>query len=106
MSSVFIKVSVKDRLPDNEEKHLFWHLTDYGYAKFDFYKKKFYQSITQDGGGVYEVEINPSYWFEEIDLPSEEDIIKVAPKKRCVNQFWNGANYVLNKLKGGHNEKD
>lgn len=42
----------------------------------------------------------PEWWLEEIELPSEEEIQSVAPKTRCVNQFWNGANFVLNKLIG------
>lgn len=37
--------------------------------------------------------------MEAVELPSEEEIQSVAPKTRCVNQFWNGANYILNKLK-------
>lgn len=44
---------------------------------------------------------SPRYCLEEIELPSEEEIQEVAPKTRCVNQFWNGANFILNKLKGG-----
>lgn len=64
-----------------------------------------------DRGKMYDYVIHPNwdnieYWLEEIELPSEEDIIEVAPKTRCVNQFWNGANFILNKLKGGQNEKD
>lgn len=44
---------------------------------------------------------NKVEWFlEEIELPSEEEIQSVAPKTRCVNQFWNGVNFILNKLKG------
>lgn len=42
---------------------------------------------------------NKVEWFlEEIELPSEEEIQSVAPKTRCVNQFWNGVNFILNKL--------
>ena len=39
-------------------------------------------------------------WLEEIELPSEEDIIELAQKTSCVNQFWNGAYFILSKLKG------
>ena len=41
----------------------------------------------------------PEYWLEEIELPSEDEMQLVAPKTRCVNQFWNGANFILNHLK-------
>ena len=41
----------------------------------------------------------PDYFLEEIELPREKEIQSVAPKTRCVNQFWNGANYILNLLK-------
>lgn len=43
----------------------------------------------------------PIWWLQEIELPNDNEIQEVAPKTRCVNQFWNGANFVLNKLKGG-----
>jgi len=43
--------------------------------------------------------VSVKYWLEEIELPSEEEIIEVAPNVRCVNQFWNGVNFILNKIK-------
>ncbi|WP_312698183.1 hypothetical protein [Sphingobacterium mizutaii] len=46
------------------------------------------------------------YWLEEIELPSEEEILNVAPKTRCVNQFHNGANFILNHLKSNTNESN
>ena len=48
---------------------------------------------------VYGWDVDPEWWLEEIELPSEEEMQLVAPKTRCVNQFWNGANFILNHLK-------
>lgn len=60
--------------------------------------------ITNNGVAYYDKydgwEYNIEWWLEEIELPSEEEIQSVAPKTRCVNQFWNGVNFILNKLKG------
>lgn len=50
-------------------------------------------------------ELDTKWWLEEIELPSEEEIQSVAPKTRCVNKFWNGANFILNHLKSNTNEK-
>lgn len=89
MSSVFVKrYPSKGELPIIQGKE---YLTDRG---------KMYDYVMHPNWG------NIEYWLEEIELPSEKDIIEVAPKTRCVNQFWNGANFILNKLKGGVNEKD
>lgn len=46
-----------------------------------------------------EVQKDIHWWLEEIELPSEEEIIEVAPNVRCVNQFWDGVNFILNKIK-------
>ena len=43
--------------------------------------------------------IDVTWWLEPIELPTEEEILKVSPKTRCVNQFHNGVNYILNLLK-------
>ena len=41
----------------------------------------------------------PQWWLEEVELPSEDEIIEVAHNVRCVNQFWDGVNFILNKIK-------
>lgn len=98
--TVFIKVKTIERLPSKKDTYL----TDWGVCNFDLDTGKFSQIVTQNGCGSYIVELKPSFWLEEIELPSEEEILEVAPKTRCVNQFWDGANYVLNKLKGGNKQ--
>lgn len=50
----------------------------------------------------------PEYWLEEIELPSEEDLSydMGMPPRKGSDLWWhdqgfkNGANFILNKLKG------
>jgi len=83
---VYRKVLVSERLPTS-----LWVLTPQG--GFNFINGKFkcpHNGTIQEG---------IEYWLEEIELPSEEEIQEVAPNVRCVNQFWNGVNFILNKIK-------
>ena len=41
-----------------------------------------------------------------IELPSNEEIQKESLKSDFEYTFRNGANYVLNKIKGGNNEQE
>ncbi|TCV17170.1 hypothetical protein EDC17_101189 [Sphingobacterium alimentarium] len=47
----------------------------------------------------------PDYWLEEIELPSKEDMNKLKPQDESLagvydSGFYNGASFILNKLKG------
>ena len=102
MSSVFVKVLVNDRFPKRSGDY---H-TDYGIAYFSHSKKKFYQE---------NIVIDPEYWFEEVELPSDDEVVErlmhptyisenISKKSIEIYKFSvrRGASYVLNKLKGGN----
>lgn len=80
METLFRKVLVTERLPDKGDRYF----TNDGIRVYSPHTKQFiftHQAI--------------EYWLEPVELPSEEEIQKVAPKTRCVYQFWSGANYIL-----------
>ena len=60
-----------------------------------------------------EVQENIQWWLEEVELPSGEGLSydTETPTKKGSSLWWYaqgfkaGANYILNKLKGGKNEK-
>ena len=89
--TVFIKVSVKDRIPSVSD---FYH-TNKGIA--------YYSDIFEDWS--YD---DVEYWLEEIELPSEEEIDKSGDdfayphidSAFAFNCFMHGAKFILNKLKG------
>lgn len=93
MASVFVKVKVTERLPNNEGRYM----VGYEYGAFessysiDF---NFYEEFT-DCSII-------DWWLEEIELPSEEDIMHEENKQHTNEAsigFIKGANYILNKLK-------
>lgn len=103
--TVFIKVKVVDRLPSKKDTYL----TDLGVCNFDpdtgkFSQNtgKFSQIVTQDGYGSYIVEFNPTFWMEEVELPSVKAIDREATKlpRHAYLPFNQGVNFILNKLKG------
>lgn len=83
MASVFVKVKCSDRLPKHIDK---LYITDKGLIKSNY----FYSQCVE--------------WFmEEIELPSEEDIINEETMKGTNERsigFIEGANFILKKLKG------
>lgn len=99
-NKIYRQVLVDDRFPKRSGDY---H-TDYGIAYFRHPKKKFYQEITGDGGGTFYIIIAPEYFLEEIDLPSKENIgyESLLSEQGHHASFINGANYILNKLKGGN----
>lgn len=86
--TVFIKrYPSKGELPKVSQKYF----TSHGYSD---YSVKTNEWCDEDW-----LELDVEWFLEEIELPSEEEIQSVAPKTRCVNQFWDGANFILNHLK-------
>lgn len=91
MDSVFIKVSTKDRLPSESG----FYLTNNGHVHFLSGCKRF-------------MGCDPQWWLEEVELPSEENVNNsLINSKRHIttyslyqNGYEDGANYILNKLKG------
>lgn len=87
MASVFIKVPVSERYPKNLHKSYY---TNIG-SVYGFYMK------------LHKAE----WWLEEIELPTDEEMnkLKPLPDDSVVSAydsgFYNGANFILNKLKGG-----
>lgn len=96
--TVFVKVNVKDRIPSKKDTYL----TDWGVCNFDPDTSKFSQIVTQDGYGSYIVEFKPTFWLEEVKLPSVKSIVREATKlpRHAYLPFNQGANFVLDKLKG------
>ena len=81
-NKIYRTVSVEERLPDGIDYTVVF---EDGYLSSD-------TDVYSDGVVA---------WLEEIELPSEEDIIELAQKTSCVNQFWNGAYFILKHIKGG-----
>ncbi|MFE2861006.1 hypothetical protein [Sphingobacterium multivorum] len=93
MDKLFRQVSVKDRLPE---------------------KDGIVVCISSDGQPfitLYEVGISISssaaYWLEEVELPTEDEILEYARDEQGLEDydmeqdvFVDGANYILNTLKG------
>ena len=98
--TVFIKrYPSKGELPKEDDKD---YLSNVGMVYFR--KGKFYFREEQLITFTNKVE-----WFmEEIELPIEEDVALEADNivdSQVAYGFYNGANYILNKLKGGVNDK-
>lgn len=80
--TLYRKVFTKDRLPDYS-------------GRYD----------TNNGGMAF-INISDStceWWLEAFELPNEDDIYSVSDSFRTaeqMNAFEQGANYILNKLKG------
>ena len=86
MASVFIKMPVSERLPNESGLYI----TNNGVTHFISGCKRW--------AGV-----DPLWYLEEIELPTDEEIesqCEVRPSTRAI-AFNNGANFILNKLKGG-----
>lgn len=89
---------VKDRLPEIKDKGNYraYYITEMGFTYFDKY----------DG---WEKNYNIEWFLEEIELPSEEEVVKACEcnSKSESNDFIVGVecgaidayNYILNKLK-------
>lgn len=91
MASVFIKVPVSER-PPNEEGNYY---TDLGYIYFKQEIKLWYDD---ENDYCY-----PNYWLEEIELPTDEEILgaTLIKQDKDQTQFMRGIDFILNKLKGG-----
>lgn len=90
MDSVFIKVPVGKILP-NEYRMV---ITNVGEAY-----------IGENGiwiGNYGELQAKVYWWLEEINLPTEEEIVKESDKHWARSHFKAGANFILNNInKGG-----
>ncbi len=91
MDKLFRRVSVKDRDPEK-----------YGY--YDTAVGNIEYSPTN--GWQWGMP-NPDYWLEEIQLPTEEDILEHARSEKGLEDydieqdvFVDGANYILNTILG------
>jgi hypothetical protein len=103
MEKIYRQVSVKERLPDKPGAYN----TDFG--KLGFRPNNFDKT---DGiwSQVHYIKY-PSVWYEEVELPTDKDIDSVVSKYRIGSftsdrfksretTFKDGANYILNTLKG------
>ena len=95
VSKLYRQVACKDRLPTQNGKY---H-TDKGLL--DFRPNRYHYGFTE-GIGI----VNPEFWYEEIELPTEEEINKPANDEyvdslRGYSAFKKGAEWVINKIKGG-----
>lgn len=92
---IYRTVSVEDRLP--EESEIVMYRTNFGSTKVGF--------LSHNGFFISENYIHMlsdvSWWLEEIQLPSEEEIENMAEELAFPNSVKFGANFILNKLKGG-----
>lgn len=95
MASVFIKVDVRYRLPNKSGIYI----TNRGVIQFTSAYDRWYG-------------LEPQWWLEEIELPTEEEIKNEEKSVYEVNDdkalpyksLWRkGANFILYKLKGGNN---
>lgn len=88
---LYRRVMCSDRLPKERK----WFDTDKGYLLF---------SITQNQWLVSD-EYYPKWWLEEIELPSEGEIEKLAENNGCrgieAGWFIVGANKAIKLIKGG-----
>lgn len=99
MSSVFIKVPISERFP--KESGDYYSNIGRVYFKANKFYLRDEQVITKTSSVVW--------WLEEIELPTEEEMnkLKPFPDDSVVavydSGFYNGANFILDKLKGGNN---
>lgn len=99
--TVFVKrYPSKGELPSEED--YYFCLDEYNNLNSCYFDGK---NIINDNCVI----INPEYWLEEIELPSEKEIFlevdkivdsQVAYGFYIAYGFYNGANFILNKLKG------
>lgn len=93
--TIYRKVLCSERLPEKSS----WYYTQKGMLYFDLIQGSFYESSQFVGEN--------EYWLEEIELPSEEDIIGMGHYYEALESegdslydaYKQGANYILNKLK-------
>lgn len=85
--TVFIKrYPSKGELPNaNRHNYRVYVLSNQGFVHYDYF----------DGW-----EFNIEYWLEEISLPDADEIKKCNHPDAYLNSFHQGANFILNKLKG------
>lgn len=100
MHKIYRSVPVSERLPEEEK----YYLTNKGIAYFNANKNRF----TVPVHSWREV----TYWLEEIELPTEEDINykypinERQPFKTMLNVGCrSGAKFIINHIKGEQNEK-
>lgn len=90
MTSVFRKVMVIHRLPDKSGVYV----TNRGAMQFTEPYDRWYG-------------LDPQWWLEEVTLPTEEEIQEAMDNLEdddndSANDEWlNGVNFILDKLKGG-----
>jgi len=93
MDKLFRQVSVKDRLPEKDGM----------VVCISFDGQPF---ITLYDVGI-SISSSAAYWLEEIELPTEDEILEYARDEEGLEDydmeqdvFVDGANYILNTLKG------
>lgn len=95
---IYREVKVTDRLPLIEE----FYYTSRGYLIFSLARGQF------ESPYLGYKQVNVENWLEEIELPSEKDLIGMAhyydtfesEGDDLFNAYKQGANYIINKLKG------
>lgn len=114
MTTLYRKVQTSERLPEKEGTFL----TDCG--ELDYFPE--HKSFLVDIRDMGNVDMNPDWWLEPVDLPTDDEVRKHASEDskemwaqwhnviiegtiRTVGEsaeieFINGADYILNKIKG------
>lgn len=89
--TVFIKVLVSDRLPKVSGEYD----TSIGNVCFENVNNKFFNHKG-------ELTLDPEWWLEEIEMPSDDEILEAILMKQDKDQtqFMRGIDFILNKLKG------
>jgi|SRR5690606_1486195 len=104
MNSVFIKVPVSDRLPEKTGSYIVVKYRDY-ICKSLFVKEENSFCTHYPDADIGQKEFVPTNtvyaWFEEIQLPTEEEIVKESDKGWVRSHFKAGANFILNHIKKG-----
>ena len=96
MSGIFRKVMCSDRLPKVENENYFT-ISEKGHEKIRFFNGTRFESA------YYEGEVK--WWLEEIELPSDEEIEKIANDSGAyrveAGWFIEGFKKAIELIKGG-----
>ncbi|HBW80756.1 MAG TPA: hypothetical protein DEF78_11795 [Sphingobacterium sp.] len=107
MDKLFRQVSVKDRLPDLFKTTIFIdRLGNANQLSIDR-KNEVYDRKTRNWITETDLLISYDYWLEPVELPTEDEILEYARDEQGLEDydmeqdvFVDGANYILNTLKG------
>lgn len=85
---VFVKrYPEKGELPSVSKKYF----TSHGYLDYSVKRNEWSDCDWLD--------VNPDWWLEEIELPSDEDVFNKSTFYNDLESFEQGANYILDLLK-------